>query len=197
MKRNMKNKKASMFAYYQMMFVFFRLFLLALALFSMAFFVYIFIDQTTNIQDKEMDLFVEQLIYSKNGISYTDPLTGRVYPGVISFADVANPLVVEEKLNKAFDWGKHPLMSANISFSFPEWIKDDDLSKIMPFYYNKERYMEWIYFAGKGRIIKVQSTTKSERSINIVIRKEVVIEGKVVEQLYPGVMKIILLSPNS
>lgn len=57
--------------------------------------------------------------------------------------------------------------------------------------------MEWIYFAGKGRIIKVQSTTKSERSINIVIRKEVVIEGKVVEQLYPGVMKIILLSPNS
>ncbi len=192
----MKNKKA-MFAYYQMMFVFLRLFVLILVLFSITFFVYLFIDQTTNIQDSEMDLFVEQLLYSKNGLSYNDALTGRVYPGVINFADIVNPSLIEEKLNKAFSYGEHPLMAAYINVSFPESVKDDDLLKLMPFYYDKDRFNEWIYFADKGKIIKVQSTTKSERTISIVVRKEAVIDGRIVEQIYPAQMHITLLSPNS
>lgn len=194
------NKKADV-AYWQLMFLFVRLFVLTLVMFSLVFLVHVFIDNYTNIQKEEMDLFVEHLIYSKNGLSYTDKETGRSYSGIINYDEIKSPQDVEAKLNKAFSYGNYPLIAAHFEFmSMPileVWkpeLQNEEIGALNEFYYNKEKYDEWKYLTGWANKIKVQSAEKLERVVSVVIRKE---SADGIINYYPAKLKITLLSPSS
>ncbi|MBS3121442.1 hypothetical protein J4434_00980 [Candidatus Woesearchaeota archaeon] len=194
------NKKADV-AYWQLMFLFVRLFVLTLVMFSLVFLVHVFVDNYTNIQKEEMNLFVEHLIYSKNGLSYADKQTGRSYPGIINYDEVKSPQDIEAKLNKAFSYGNYPLIAAHFEFvSLPilsVWnpeLENEEIEALNEFYYNKEKYDEWKYLTGWANKIKVQSAKKLERVVSIVIRKE---NADGIINYYPAKLKITLLSPSS
>ena len=76
-----------------------------LVLIFIAVIVHIFVQFDINVQDIERELFVENLLYSSEGISYVDSISGRVYPGVIDLEDFSNTVVMEAKLGEAFNYG--------------------------------------------------------------------------------------------
>ncbi|MFH1440154.1 MAG: hypothetical protein ABIG89_06295 [Candidatus Woesearchaeota archaeon] len=201
---NRPNKKA-MIAYWQLMFMFVRLFVLTLVFMSMVLLVTKYINDETNIQDMEIKLFVEHLLYSDDGLSYYDEITGRLYPGILNADDFRSAQDIEIKLNKAFNYGSHPLMSAKFEFIFDEDIKNPEMLGLKEFYYNKDKYGEWDYdwrskwnplsmFSKQG---KAQSATKKEEIINVILRKEANEKGFAKEHIYPAKLKITMLSPNS
>ena len=165
-------------------------------MFSIAFMVFLFIDNNTDIQDGEMELFVEQLLYSKHGISHHDLETDRVYPGIIDYGDIMNTQEIEEKLNKAFNYGDSPLITARFNISFQDYITDTDIKKIKEFYYNKKAFEEYSFVTGWTKNNQ-QSAVKREKIIPIVLRKEYVEDGTIKEVRYPATLHIVMLSPKS
>ncbi|MBT4541010.1 hypothetical protein HOC35_05845 [Candidatus Woesearchaeota archaeon] len=194
-KKQFKNKK-SMVAYFQLMMVMFRIFVLGLVLFSIAFMVFLFIEKDTNIQNEEVELFVEQLLYSKNGLSYRNQDTGRVYPGIINFADIVDPNEIEKRLNKAFDFGDYPLITSNFSLTFPDHIQDTDLEQLKMFYYNKKSFEEYLVVSGWTSGSQ-QNAIRVEKAINVVLRKENVENGMLKVVNYPATLHMTVLSPKS
>ncbi len=77
-----------------------------LVLIFIAVVVHMFIQVDISAQDLERELFVQNLLYSSEGISYVDSLSGRVYPGVINLEDFSNTAVMETKLGEAFNYGE-------------------------------------------------------------------------------------------
>ena len=77
-----------------------------LVLIFIAVIVHMFVQVDISAQDLERELFVQNLLYSSEGISYVDSLSGRVYPGVINLEDFSNTAVMEEKLREAFNYGE-------------------------------------------------------------------------------------------
>lgn len=191
-----KDKKASM-GYWQLIFAFIRISILSVALLSMAIMVYTFIDNATSIQGSEMDLFVEHLMYSQDGLSYYDAETARLYPGIIDYDDVSSPENMQKKLDKAFYYGSKPLMSAKFEWIIGEEIQNPEIKSLKEFYYNKQYYEEWGPLIGLTLKLNIQSATKQEHVLSVAIRKTESDGGLVTEKFYPAKIRITLISPNS
>ena len=196
MKHKIIKNKRSMTGYFILMFLF-RMGVLILVFSSMVIFVNNFIKNSTDIQKEEMELFVEQLFYSKHGLSYIDELTERVYPAIIDYADVKDDKKFQARLNKAFDYGKRPLIAGRFEFLFGPDIADEELLKLPVFYYNQGKFEEWNYLVGWAYKVKTQTVTKKDKIINVIIRKEAGADGMIKASFYPVKLKITLLSPNS
>lgn len=138
-------------------------------------------------------MFTEFLLYSKHGLSHYDKQAGRLYPGILDYAELTNTGLIQAKLDYAFDYGDYKVMA--IKFKFNSLVPE--VSEIQEFYYNKERYDEWLHLTGlKARITK-QFVTKKQRTVNVIIRKEIEIEGIIKEQFFPTKLELTMLSPNT
>ena len=186
------NKKSQL-AYFQLMFMFIRIAVLLLVLFSIVILVHMFVNESMNVQDEEVKMFPEFLLYSKYGLSHYDQQTNRVYPGILNYAEITNTNLIQAKLDHSFDYGNYKLMA--IKFNFVDL--DPQVEGIQEFYYKKERYDEWMGLTGlKARITK-QFVTKKKTTVNVIIRKEAEVDGIVKEQYFPARLELTMLSPNT
>lgn len=130
------------FAFYRMMI----LFMVALAL---VLFVRQFVKASIDISDVESELFAQGLMKSPDGLSYVDPVTGRVYPGVIDYDTFTDIPKLEEKLNNVFYYEKNMFIAADV-----ELLSQDgkQFKSAAPAYYNKDMYQVWYPLAKTGFI---------------------------------------------
>lgn len=117
------------------------IFLIAI-LFTVVLLVKIFIITTVDISNVESNIFINRLLYSKNGLSYYEESLKRMYPGVIDlnkFRELANnnPNSLD---NIAINYGSNnPMIAARITLTSPLNQNQNSLTV----FYNKERFDRW------------------------------------------------------
>jgi hypothetical protein len=87
----------------------------------------------------ESSLFVQRLLYSKNGISFLDSSTGQVQPGII---DLSNASAMDEKLERSILYRDARQVAARIK------LTNLAGEEIATFYYNKQWFDRWIVLTG-------------------------------------------------
>ncbi|MBD3355096.1 hypothetical protein GF361_03875 [Candidatus Woesearchaeota archaeon] len=105
----MKNKKAQAFS---MIWWIPRIIFLVIVISSVVFLTTMYLNTEKETWKTESELFIHRLIHSPNGISYYDPLTNRVYPGIIDLNNIRDL----NTINRSIFYGennKH--IGANIS----------------------------------------------------------------------------------
>jgi len=132
------SKKAQMIFNTYIM-IFFRITIVLLVAISMKLFVYAFIDNSTDTDRVESEIFMQSLLNSPNGISYDD---NRIYPGLIDIKQFK-----EADLDKAFFYEKNRFLAAKIE------LLDFEGNMIEEKIYNEAYYQIWYPMAitgGKG-----------------------------------------------
>ncbi len=171
----MKNKKAQTSNTIIMSISWF--FFLIVVLLSVTFLVKGYLKTTIDIKDIEAELFYQEILFTNNGITYQDEITGRNYPGIIDLNRFNN-----EDFTKSLSYGKNNyFMSANLSLS------SKDGTKIKSFVYNKEWYKKWKPLAktflpgtGGAKIIQKKSY--------VLVKKE--------ELTFPAILYVEIVYPN-
>lgn len=178
-----KNKRAGS-VYLQMMFGFFKFFLVLFIVFSILFVVRSHFKAKIDILDTELTLLAHNIIYAKGGVSYQDPITGRVYPGVISLEEFENSFAMSSRLNQAFFYEKQPVFAAVINLNLPEQNK-----KVESVYYYKEWYDKW-HPLGASRLIGKGAVIKKTMSFNVLVRQ------KTSPHDIPGILTMEIVTPR-
>ena len=75
-------------------------------------FVHFYSKISINTFDSESEIFINRLLYSPDGISYQDPLSGRLYPGMIDISRFSNSTI--PILQKSIDFGADKHIGASI-----------------------------------------------------------------------------------
>lgn len=192
MKLLIKNKHAGS-VYLQMMFGFFKFFLVLFIVFSILFVVRSHFKAKINILDTELTLLAHNIIYAKGGVSYQDQITGRVYPGVISLEEFENSFAMSSRLNQAFFYEKQPVFAAALNLEIPQQHR-----KIDGVYYYKEWYDKWNPLAA-SRLLGKGSVIKKTISFNVVVREITAETQQEKEQglkLFPGTVTIEIVTPK-
>ena len=83
-----------------------------------------------DVSELEADLMKYRLLYSRNSISYTDDVTGRVYPGVIELDDFN-----QSRIDRSMSFGNYSRM---MSMKLELLDLDGDLKKAN--FYQKDWY---------------------------------------------------------
>lgn len=96
--------------------------------------------------ETEAKLFKHYLLYSPNGLSYTDPYTGRLYPGVLSLDNFNT-----ERLESAASFGKvNNMVAAKVQLlgdcEYDEFTLSAKCNRNITdeVYYNEQKYRSWI-----------------------------------------------------
>lgn len=166
-----------------LLFLFLRLPLALLVAIAMVIFVHMFLVTQIDIKETHAQLFVANLLNSKNGISYYDTSIDRVYPSIIALADFADPALVEEKLKKSMDYGEQHPLAAELT------LLQTNGNVIGTVVYQKELYQRWMilaqaFFQGPGGAT-TYGMNKTVLLMDNVGNKE------------PGILQIIVVLPNS
>jgi len=169
----MKNKKAQAFS---MVWWIPRIIFLVIVLSSVIFLTTMYINTEKETWKTESELFIHRLIYSPNGISYYDPLTNRVYPGIIDLKKIKNTEIINRSLFYGKD-NKH--IGANISV----YDKNDNL--LAQGIYNEKvsKRIQEKGFLGVGGI------DSKQKKYYILIKNK--------ENYIPANMKITVVVPRS
>ena len=116
-----------------------------LVLIFIAVIVHMFVQVDISAQDLERELFVQNLLYSSEGISYVDSISNRVYPGVINLEDFSNTVVMETKLGEAFNYGeKTPGIAVSMvlkDVNIPHYYFDDS-GELKPYLKQGDEWIE-------------------------------------------------------
>jgi len=76
-----------------------RIIFMVIVVFSIMFLIGIYFKFEVNISDAESELFIQRLLYSPHGISFYDPYSNRVYPGIIDLDNL-------DLINKSVFYGE-------------------------------------------------------------------------------------------
>lgn len=191
-KKESWNKKA-VSAYFQLIFIFFRMFVLIFVMFSIIFIVHYFIERHIDVIDGELNVFADYLYYSKQGVSYYDPVAKRLYPGIVDYEELKNKEEIEKKFDMAFNYGNYPLMSANISLFFNDHVKNEEnVMDIDEMLYNGEWYKRWHSLLG-WTFGRGQSAKKAAVEYPVLVRVSRL--GKI--ELVPAIMRFQIITPVS
>jgi hypothetical protein len=79
---------------------------------GIAFFTYIHLDINVDSFEAESEIFIHNILYSPNGISYYDGISGRLYPGTIDLSKLTNSTTA--LLQKSADFGADRHIGAKI-----------------------------------------------------------------------------------
>src|SRR3989338_2384263 len=170
-----KNKKKG-FAYFQIIFAFYRAFVLMLVVLSIIMITKLFIKVTFDTQKAEMELFKEQLLYSKDGISLYDRETQLLYPGVIDYNLLKNKALFESKLLQGFYFKDKPLVAAKLEFSLPTEIielTDPTYEIFEPIFYHEDYFKELAVLANT-KLIGAGGAKMIKRETPVLIKKIIV-----------------------
>ncbi len=148
----MKSKKAM--GAYDMIYWIARILFVVMMLVSIYFVARIYESQQSDTADIEASVFKDYLLYNPNALSYSDPYTGRTYPGIVDLQNF-DPEILESAAN--FSGGKE-MIAANIT------LLDFEDNIVKQAYYNRERYLDWLplsheTFLGRGTVLKADNRT--------------------------------------
>ena len=115
-----------------------RLIFLVIVLLAVVILVRLFVVERFSFDPLIADVFSHSLLYSPGGVSYHDPLTGRVYPGTIH-ADQFSDL----DLNSSLNLGNNRLIAAEIRLKTFAYNDKPEVVGFPTVYYNKEWYDNW------------------------------------------------------
>jgi len=123
-----------------------------------------------NVQDAEMEIFIQRLLYSRNGISYYDTQLNRLYPGIIAIENF-NQDYADKNLEPAIFYGtENRLIGAKMELLEKDGRKIENLVVK----YNAEFYdeKEVLYRAGKGTTIGKGAVTGKELKVPVLITEK-------------------------
>lgn len=130
MKRHIRNKKAVSFNLLYTGVA--RLtFLIAVLIICVVLFS-LFLKSRLDFLDLQAEVLVEGLIYGTGGITYFDPVTGRVNPTLIDLEQVN-----ESDLMHSLHYPDNNFISAKIT------VEDNETKPIREYYFNKVWYRNW------------------------------------------------------
>lgn len=151
-------------------------------IFSFVILVKILIVTNVNVKDIESQILINRLLFSKDSISYLDPDTARLYPGIIdlkSFEALSrnNPNILDiSTISYGTD---NPTTTAKLT------LKMENKNDIIV-YYNKERFDKW-----EPRVLPEikggEGSVKAFRNQKNVLVKD---EGK----LFPALLEFFVIS---
>ncbi len=151
---------------------------LIIILLSVVFLVKNYVKMTIDIKDLEAELFYQESIFTNNGITYQDEITGRTYFGIIDIDKFNN-----RTFTKSISYGPtNYFMSANYT------LKNKDNTLLKSFVYNKEWYEKWkprakTFWPGPGSatILKKQSSVlvkDKQNTIPAILYVEIIYPNK-------------------
>ncbi len=152
-------------------------FFLIVVLLSIVFLVRGYITVVIDTKDIEADLFYNEVLFTKGGISYYDTIIDRVYPGIIDINKFN-----DDVFSKSISYGStNYFISANLSLISP------DGKEIGSFIYNEEWYKKWKpltkrYLPGPG------SATKIQKQSYVLVRQK--------EGIIPAILYAEIIYPN-
>lgn len=174
------NKSALVMTTY--LFIFYRFVVVLFVALAMVALVKLYVVTEINIQETHANLFIHNVLNSKNGISYYDKNIDRIYPMIIDIDDFVNG-DLETRLNERMDYGEQHLMAAHFTLFTTE---GDEVGSV---YYNKEWYEKWIILAhtfweGKG------SAKEYPKNVTVLL---LYTDGSKI----PGILQFSVVMPNS
>ncbi|MFC1723421.1 hypothetical protein ACFL0V_04750 [Nanoarchaeota archaeon] len=144
--RILKNKKAIMA--FNALAMIPRIIFLVIALLACVIIIRLMLNVHFNTADIQAELLIQGLLYGPGGITYYDPLTGRIYPEIIDIHQLN-----DSKLNMGFNYPENTLIGARIFVAYeklsnvrsklgklsemPAYTQNQILAEA---YYNKETY---------------------------------------------------------
>ena len=93
--------------------------------------IFAFIVTNVNVGDVESHILMQRLQFSPEGIVKYDPVTQRVYPGVVD-----DGKITPNNLKSALDGGEKELAARFVLIDLPE-------TELEPVYLHKETYEDW------------------------------------------------------
>jgi hypothetical protein len=128
------------------------------------------------VSNAEAELIIQRLLYSSHGIAYHDPLSNRVYPGIIDTTKLENSF-----LEKTFFYGKeNKHLGAQIMITEPKTDK-----KIASVIYNGKVYTRIAEEGAKG----AGGVDVKRKEISVLVKEK--------EKLVPAIAKITLVTSRS
>jgi hypothetical protein len=176
------NKKGGLVGF-SWMFLFWRFVLVCFIAIALVVLVKSYISADINIQETHARLFMDNVLYAKEGISLYDTEIDRVYPAWILVDSFSSGSVVSEILDNRMDYGEEAVIAARLDLLT---LQDEELGTA---YHNKEWYDRWIVLArtfwkGAGSTTEF-STQKTVLLVYSDGTKE------------PGVLQFSVVMPNS
>jgi len=161
----------------EVIFIIPKLIFLTAVLFAVVILVKFALVSVIDVREVESNVLITRLLYSKDGISYFDKETSRVYPGIIEldkFYDLSN-LNPNSLDTVSANYGiSNPIIAARITLKFQ--------GKAALAYYNKDRFDKW-----EPRV--VPGVTGGEGSF-VAFEQEKYILVKQSGKLTPGILNI-------
>jgi hypothetical protein len=109
-----------------------RLFFLGVMIFACGLLIRMFMMERLDANDVKAEIFIGGLMYSKGGVGYYDPLTGRHYPEIIDLSQMDSA-----ELDMSLYYPGNNLITAKVVV----FSKDD--APLKYYYYNKEWWDNW------------------------------------------------------
>lgn len=135
-----------------------KLFFLLIVIFSIMILVMSHITWEVDTADAQMDIFMQQLLYSRNSLAYVDPDTDRVYPGIVDLGIFE--IGIEERLSKSVFYGEeNRIIAAEIVLKDLNGNVEEKISYNPEFFAEKKVLLEAGWPKGKGGIESKQHTT--------------------------------------
>ena len=162
---------------------FFKIFFVIIVLFAVVLLIRSFIITELDIFNAEADIFVQKILMSRNGISYTDPDLDRVYPGIIDKVTFES-FEIESLLNTSIYYGKdNKKIAANIT------LKNDAGNTIRSIVYNKNQYHYWKVLLEASWISGPGGVRSKTKQFNVLIKDQ--------DSIQNGFLIIEVIIPNS
>lgn len=127
----------------------------------------------------EASTLMNSFLYSPHGLSYRDPGTGRVYPGIIDL-EKFNAETTAASLDRAFNFGKE---NKHVAAQFR--LKSMVTAEEKVVYYNQEKYEYWSTLAkafGDGSYVGPGGAREKKQQLYVLARaKDGNLERKILE----------------
>lgn len=155
-----------------------RIGMMLLGIFSALLVINIFIADKVDLRAVEAGVISNRIIYSKEGISYVDPASGRVYPGIIDYTVMQKDNI----LNESIYMKNNDYVGARIA------LFGLDGKEMRTTYYNKEWYdilrpKSFVPGFGASKIFKD--------------RRYVLVKKPGISTLVPAILEIEVITANS
>ncbi|HLC61469.1 MAG TPA: hypothetical protein VJI52_00445 [Candidatus Nanoarchaeia archaeon] len=176
----MKNKKST--TTFEVIMWIPRILFLVVLMFAIMLLIRSFVNTTIDSSELQANVFANRVLYSTNAISYVDPDTQRVYPGIVDL-DKLKSAISDKSLEKSISYGKKNL-EIGAKFS----VNDMKENKI-DFFYNEDFFREQEKIAGSGFTEGPGGAKLYVKNYNIIVQKGSVLTN--------GVLTMSIVIPNS
>ncbi len=176
----MKNKKST--TTFEVIMWIPRILFLVVLMFAIMLLIRSFVNTTIDSSELQANIFANRILYSPNAVSYFDPDTQRVYPGIVD-ADKINAAINDKSLEKSIYYGKKNL-EIGAKFS----VNDMKENKI-DFFYNEDFFKEQEKIAGSGFTEGPGGARLYVKNYNVIVQKGSVLTN--------GVLTMKIVIPNS